>query len=117
MTDGRELAGRLRERVTIEEWVEARDAAGLDAGHWAVRATAPAAVEAERLTAADARPGGEALRPAARLRVTLRAPGAGGFAVGLTSRLWWRGERLTVLAVERDPLRGETLVLRCRSAG
>jgi head-tail adaptor len=113
MGEERELAGRLRERVTIEEWVEARDAAGLDAGHWAVRATLAAAVEAERLTAADTQPDGEARRQRARLRVTLRGPAD----VGLTSRLWWRGERLTVLAVERDPVREQTVVLRCRSAG
>jgi len=113
MAEGRELAGRLRERVTIEEWVEARDAAGLDAGHWAVRTSVPAAVEAEQRLAADARPGGEAVRQMARLRVTVRGP----VEVGLTSRLWWRGERLTVLAVERDPLRPEIIVLRCRSAG
>lgn len=110
---GLELAGRLRERVTLEQWVTVRDAAGLDAGHWAVSGTVAAAVEPERAMAAEGRSAGEALRSVARWRVTLRAP----LSVGLTSRLWWRGERLTVLAVERDPARPELLVVRCRSTG
>ena len=113
MAGGTELAGRLREQVTLEHWVTARDEAGLDAGHWAVSDTVAAAVEPERLLVADGRGEGEALRTVSRWRVTLRAP----LAVGVTTRLWWRGERLTVLAVQRDPARPEQLVLRCRSAG
>jgi head-tail adaptor len=112
MADG-ELAGRLRERVMLEQWIPARDAAGLDAGHWAAAGTVAALVEPERGLVADGRGQGEALRSMARWRVTLRAP----VDVRLTSRLWWRGERLTVLAVERDPARPEVLVVRCRSAG
>jgi len=113
MTGGTELAGHLRERVTLEDWVSARDEVGADAGQWALSGSFAAAVEAERGSLRDRQADGEALRSVSRWRVTLRAP----VDVRLTTRLWWRGERLTVLAVERDPLLAEMLVLRCRSAG
>ncbi len=107
-----ELAGRLRERVTIEQWQESRDAAGLATGNWAVAAVAFAHVALDRPVNTDFLVG-DAEQTASRWRVTFRAP----LAVSVTSRLWWRGERLTVLAVERDPATPDRLMVRCRSAG
>lgn len=104
-----ELAGRLRERVTIEQWRESRDAAGLAAGAWEIDGVVAAQMALDRPVNADLLVG-DAEQTAARWRVTLRAP----VAVGVTSRLWWRGERLTVLAVERDPATPDRLVVRCR---
>ncbi|WP_416909129.1 MAG: head-tail adaptor protein [Polymorphobacter sp.] len=107
-----ELAGRLSERVTIEHWQESRDAAGLSDGAWVVDGVVPAHVALDAAVNGDAVMG-DAERTVARLRVTLRAPQR----LGVTSRLWWRGERLTVLGVVRDPEQPDRLVARCRSAG
>lgn len=107
-----ELAGRLSERVTIEQWQESRDAAGLSDGAWVVDAVVPAHVALERPANSDFLMG-DAERTVSRWRVTLRVP----LALAVTSRLWWRGERLTVLGVERDPAWPDRLVARCRSAG
>ncbi len=111
MADMGELAGRMAERVVIEHWQDARGDDALAAGGWVAGGSAAAAVAAER--GADAAPTGDALRGFARWRVTLRTP----VTMGLTSRLWWRGERLEVLAVERDPALPDRVVVRCRSRG
>jgi head-tail adaptor len=107
-----ELAGRLGERVTIEHWQDSRNGAGLSDGAWVVDAVVPAHVALDTSVNSDAIMG-DAERTASRLRVTLRAPQR----LGVTSRLWWRGERLTVLGVARDPAAPDRLVARCRSAG
>jgi head-tail adaptor len=111
MSDLGELAGRMAERVVIEHWQDARGDDALATGGWVTGASVAAAVAAER--GADMAPAGDALRGFSRWRVTLRAP----VTVGLTSRLWWRGERLEVLAVERDLALPDRVVLRCRSRG
>lgn len=104
---GAELAGLLRERVVIEHWQAARDDAGADAGSWQVAGPAWAAIMPDAAGEAVA---GEARRSGPDWRVTLRADAR----IGLTSRLWWRGEVLTVRAVTRDPRTPDRLVLRCR---
>lgn len=90
-----ELAGRLRERLTIERG-SVRNDAGAAAGDpvvgipmWAaVRAEQPArGVDAERIASLP------------RYRVTMRASAA---AVGDTLR--WKGQALRVLAVTHDPV-------------
>jgi head-tail adaptor len=101
-----ELAGALNERVAIETWVAARDAAGAEAGHWQAVGAAAAAILPDGLARS---PLGEARRSGQRWRVTLRA----GPALGLTSRLIWQGRVLAVLAVERDPRRPERLSALC----
>lgn len=102
-----ELSGTLVERVAIERFVEARDDAGAEVGEWRGAGAAWAAIVPDGAGAAQ----GEARRSRRRWRVTLR----GDAAVGLTSRLVWRGEWLAVLAVERDPRRVDRVVLRCEA--
>ena len=105
MTD--ELSGALVERVAIETWVEARDDAGADAGHWQATGSAFAAIALDDGGGVE----GEARRSRRRWRVTLRAPAD----VRLTSRLIWQGEFLAVLAIETDPRRRDRMVLRCEA--
>ncbi len=102
-----ELAGGLDERVAIENWIEARDDAGGDAGHWQLTAGAWAAI----LPDGGGRALGEARQASRRWRVTLRAPAG----VSLATRLIWRGAALAVLAVEADPRAPEQVVLRCEA--
>jgi head-tail adaptor len=102
-----ELAGALVERVAIEDWIAARDDAGLDAGHWAARGAAFAAVLPDGGGSSE----GEARRTRRRWRVVLRAPSG----VGLASRLVWQGQYLAVLAVESDPRRPGRVELRCEA--
>lgn len=104
---GDELAGTMVERVAIERFVEARDDAGSAVGEWRGEGSAWAAIVPDGAGASL----GEARRSRRRWRVTLR----GAAAVGLTSRLVWRGEWLSVLAVERDPRRVDRVVLRCEA--
>jgi head-tail adaptor len=106
-----ELAGRMTERVVLERWQDARDVHGLAVGEWQMVETREAAVMAERVP--DAGVAGDALHAVARWRVVLRAPAE----VGLRWRLWWRGERLAVLSVLRDPAFPDRVELRCRSDG
>ena len=103
-----ELAGALVERVAIEDWISARDDAGLDAGHWAARGAAFAAVLPDGGGGSSE---GEARRTRRRWRVVLRAPSG----VGLASRLVWQGLYLAVLAVESDPRRRDRVELRCEA--
>lgn len=102
-----EFSGMLDQRVAIEDWVAARDAAGADAGHWQAVASAWAAVLPDG-AGGDA---GETRRSARRWRVVLRA----GPPVGLTSRLIWQGQYLAVLAVDSDPRQPDRLLLRCEA--
>ncbi|WP_310497466.1 head-tail adaptor protein [Sandarakinorhabdus sp.] len=106
MTD--EMAGGLRERVVMEHWREARDAAGTAAGSWISAGPAFAAITPDAGTAAAL---GEARRSGRRWRVTMREDAR----LGLTSRLWWRGETLIVLLAERDPRLPDRVVLRCEA--
>ncbi|MEY2882603.1 MAG: hypothetical protein RL490_327 [Pseudomonadota bacterium] len=102
-----EFSGTLNQRVAIEQWLAARDAAGADAGHWVAVASAWAAIVPDG-NGADA---GEARRSARRWRVVLRA----GAPVGLTTRLIWQGQYLVVLAVDSDPRQPDRQLLRCEA--
>jgi head-tail adaptor len=104
---GEELSGALTERVGIERFVDLRDAAGATIGHWAPVGSAWAAIAADGSGGGD----GEAQRTRRRWRVTLRAPAA----VGLTSRLVWRGQWLAVLSVADDPRQPDRIELRCEA--
>lgn len=100
-----ELSGALTERVGIETFVDARDAAGACIGHWVAAGSAWAIVAADGAGGVE----GEARRSRRRWRVTLRAP----VAVGMTSRLVWRGQWLSVLSIDDDPRRPDRVELRC----
>jgi head-tail adaptor len=104
---GAELAGALREQVTIETWVSARDDAGTDAGFWRKETTVFAEIQPD--TAAPRPVEGAARRSGQRWRVTLRAP----VAIGLTSRLLWSGRVLSVRAIVTDPRQPDRLDVRC----
>ena len=106
-----ELSGTMVERVAIEHFVDVRDASGAGVGNWQAAGSAWAAIAPDGGGASL----GEARRLRRRWRVTLR-PGVGGVAaIGLTSRLIWRGEWLAVIAVETDPRRPDRVVLRCEA--
>ncbi len=100
-----ELSGAMKERVAIEAFVDQRDAAGATIGQWLPAGSAWAAVVPDGAGG----PEGEARRSRRRWRVTLRAP----VAVGMTSRLVWRGQWLAVLSVDSDPRRPDRIELRC----
>ncbi len=102
-----EFSGLLSHRVAIEGWVDARDDAGADAGHWQASGNAWAAVLPDGAGLAA----GQARRSHRRWRVILRR----GLVVGLTSRLIWQGQLLAVLAVEDDPRVADRIVLRCEA--
>jgi head-tail adaptor len=101
-----EIAGRLRERIAI--WDSgASDAAGaavdpvFGAPMWA-------SVESETpVTVAR----GERLAAPARYTIVMR----GEAAASVGDRLQWRGQTLTVIAVTRDPLRPDRILLRAEA--
>lgn len=104
---GQERSGALDERVTIEIWQAARDAAADDVGDWAQVETVFAAITH------DGAPGrqqqGEAARSGRRWQVLLRDRGD----LDLTVRLRWRDQILAVRAVERDARRRDYATLWC----
>lgn len=105
-----EWAGTLVERVAIERFVDDRDDAGASVGQWQGAGAAWAAIVPDGRGGSE----GEARRSRPRWRVTMRVP-AGGTAIGLTSRLVWRGHWLAVLVVETDPRRPDRVTLRCEA--
>jgi head-tail adaptor len=102
-----EQSGALDERVIIERWQPARDAAGDDAGGWMVVDSVFAAVRR------DGAPGrasaGEALRSGRRWQVLLRDRDD----LDLLVRLRWRDQLLMVRSVERDARRRDFATLWC----
>lgn len=104
-----EMAGALREQVTIETWVDMRDDAGADAGFWRLERTVFASVVPDPATVRSVE--GAARRSGRRWTVTLRTP----VRLGLTSRLLWAGRILSVLAIETDPRLPDRLVARCQA--
>ena len=106
-----ELSGMMVERVAIENFIDARDAAGAGVGNWQAAGNAWAAIAPD----GGGTSLGEARRSRRRWRVTLRPRLGGDATIGLTSRLIWRGEWLAVLAVETDPRRPDRVVLRCEA--
>jgi head-tail adaptor len=93
---GGELAGRLRERVTVERRAATRDALGGAIGDWIAEAVVAAAIVPARAGAAV---------------VADAASGLDGWAVTVRSeadvrvgdRLVWRERRLSVVRATRDP--------------
>ena len=102
-----EQAGALDERVTIERWQSARDAAADDVGSWINVETVYAAVSRE------GPPGrqlyGEAARSGRRWQVRLRDRDD----LDLDVRLIWRDQILAVRAVERDARARDFATLWC----
>lgn len=100
-----EFAGTLRERVAIGT-VGAQDATG-GAGDPVFGAPLWASIEAEKPLPGIA---GERRAAPARYLIAMRGEGA---RVG--DHLQWRGERLVVIAVTRDPLRPDRVLLRAEA--
>ncbi len=105
-----DLAGQLAERVEIEQWRPARDAAGADAGTWAALGSGFAGVVPDGAAAVVA---GEARRSGRRWRVLMRRRPEIVGAAALLVRLRWRGQLLSVLSAEDDPRQPDRVVLRC----
>ena len=101
---GGELAGRLRERVTIARAADDRDALGAADGAWVTVATLWTAVAADGAGEAAV---GEAVSVAARFRVTIRA----GVAVLPGDRIDWAGRLLRVRSVAEAPELRDRIVL------
>lgn len=100
-----ELAGTLRERVTIEQREDARDALGAAVGNWLPNGEVWAAVVPDgtgNAVAGDVREAGH------RWVVTVRT--RDGIAPG--DRLVWWGRLLTVTAVEHDPRQPDRMRIR-----
>ena len=93
---GGELAGTLRERLTLERRAAGRDGMGGADGAWSTIGTVWAALEPRTSGPAVQ---GDALDMRPRWRVTLRA--GSGIAVG--DRLVWRARYLRVRGVTDDP--------------
>lgn len=102
-----EQAGALDERVTIERWQAARDAAADDGGSWIMVESVFAAVSRDGPPARQ--PLGEAARSGRRWQVRLRDRDDLDLAV----RLRWRGQILAVRIVERDARSGDFATLWC----
>ncbi|WP_310476912.1 head-tail adaptor protein [Sandarakinorhabdus sp.] len=102
-----EQVGALDERVTIERWQPARDAAADDVGAWLVVETVFAHVSR------DGAPGrqlqGEAARSGRRWQVVLRDSDD----LSLDVRLRWRDQILAVRGVDRDARRRDFATLWC----
>ena len=101
---GAELAGSLREQVTILRRAPGRDAIGGANGDWIALGTRPAAV-------IPARPGatvqGDTLAGVPRWLVTMRNEGA---LPEPGDRIAWRDRRLMVRFAEADPRRPDRVV-------
>lgn len=104
MSAGDELAGRLRERVTILRQAGDRDALAGAEGAWMPIGSRWAAVVADGSGEAVV---GESPSAAAKFRVTIRA----GLAVLPADRIDWMTRRLTVRAAIADPTLPERIVL------
>lgn len=102
-----ELTGLLTEIVAIDQFVDSRDTSGSATGNWQAAGYAWAAVVPDGRGFNE----GEARRSRRRWRLTLRAP----CRAVLTSRIIWRGEWLTVIAVESDPRWPDRVTLRCEA--
>ncbi len=101
-----EMAGTLRERISIGTHGPV-DGAGAS-GDPIYGAPLWARVEAETPA-----PGvrGERLAGPARYTIVMRS----GASAAVGDRLQWRGETLTVIAVTRDPLRPDHILLRAEA--
>lgn len=103
---GRETAGLLVERVTIERRDGARDALGGSADAWTAEAEVWAGVAPDRTNAEER---GGTLRAERRWAVTVRRR----TGLGLDCRLLWRGRVLCVRMVDDDPRVKDVVTLRC----
>ncbi len=102
-----EFAGTLNERVALERWVSALDAAGDDVGAWVAVETIHAAVIPDGQLAGQR--AGEAARSGRRWRVLLRWRDD----LNLAMRLRWRGQILKVRAIEAVGRRRTFVTLLC----
>ncbi|WP_156679431.1 head-tail adaptor protein [Sphingomonas profundi] len=105
MSGARELAGRLRERVTIAHAPDERDPLGAAETGWTITATRWAAIDADGGGDAVV---AEAADAPARFRVTMRP----GIAVAPGDRIGWAGRTLRVRALSEDPALPDRIVLR-----
>ncbi|MDB5685368.1 MAG: hypothetical protein JWM75_3066 [Sphingomonas bacterium] len=99
-----ELAGRLRERITIERRETTRDAVGGTSGGWTPIGEWWAAVAPDGsgdIVAADRR------TAAARWRITLRT----GADLRIGDRLTWRGTRMRVRRRIDDPAQPDRITV------
>ncbi len=99
-----ELAGALRERVTIFRRAGARDALGGASGGWAAIAAAWAAIVPD---GAGDEVSGDALDAAPRWRVTLRAPAQ----ATIGDRIGWGARMLRVRGRSDDPAARDRVML------
>ena len=107
-----EKAGALDERVTIERWQPARDAAADDVGSWISVETVFAQVNRDGAGSGQnlgRQIQGEAARSGRRWQVVMRDRDD----LGLDVRLRWRDQILAVRSVERDARRRDFATLWC----
>ena len=101
-----EFAGNLRERVLLETRLDSRDARGGSNGRYVYEGVAWAALVPlvpSDLVRADA------LSALPRWQVTMRKREA----IGMNSRLTWRGRHLAIRALVTDPREPAQMVLTC----
>ena len=101
-----EFAGRLRERIVIEQRVSERSAIGVQQAGWETVARCLAAIEPAGVGAERE---GMALSAMTRFRVTIRW--REGVAVG--QRVRWKDRWMTVRQRRDDPRHPERLILGC----
>jgi head-tail adaptor len=100
------FAGTLRERITIEQLSQERNAMGLSEGVWTVLASCRAAIVLE---GAGSESEGMALSVMPRFRVTVRARPE----LAVDQRVQWDGRTLMVRQVNADPKLKDRVTLRC----
>jgi head-tail adaptor len=101
-----EFAGTLKERITIERQVQARNAMGLQEYGWERVASCHAAVAVEGV---GPEVEGMSLSAMPRYRVTLRRREG----IAIDQRVRWNGRLLMVRQLLEDPKLKDRLTLRC----
>jgi head-tail adaptor len=101
-----EFAGSLRERVTIERQVPARNAMGLQEYAWEPLCRCLASVLPDGV---GAEAEGQALSAMPRFRVTIRSRDQ----VGIDQRVAWKGRVLMVRQIVADPRTPDRIAMRC----
>jgi head-tail adaptor len=100
-----EFAGRLRQRISVEQRVGGRDALGSAAGAWQLLATVWAAIEPDRSGDPSA---ADRVTSWPRYVVTLRRRDD----LDLDCRVQWQGGVYRLCAIERDPALPDRMTLR-----
>lgn len=101
-----EFAGTLKERITIERQVEARNAMGLQEYGWERVASCLAAVVLEGVGAESE---AQALSAMPRYRVTIRQRNG----IAIDQRIRWKQRLLMVRHLLDDPKAKDRLTMRC----